>query len=308
MKLGKAFLGALLLGGITSLPELTTTIVVSYLGNAPLAVSNLLGGISMQTVVLAMADLFLLKKALTYVSPQPILIMGGVLLIFQLAFVIICIALGEFISFYNIGLWSLLNCALYILFVFVLKKYEGQRRWIPTDFPASLNERKKYKKVDFSKYSIPKLWLRIILHAMPVVVGGVIISFSANSLVHATGMSSTFVGASIVAVTTSLPEITTTFYAITLGAYTLAISNIFGSNALMIGLLLVSDIFYRKGLIFNSLSNSALFVSALGILVTATYLWGLLERRNKTLFRMGFDSIVVIMIEVIGLTAIYFLE
>lgn len=304
-RLGRAFLGALLLGGVTSLPELATTISASYLGNGKLAASNLLGGVAMQTAVLAIADLFLIKKALTYVTPKPVLIMGGVLLIAQLTFVIVCVTLGEVIAVYDVGLWSFLNLVLFLLILFILKKYEGQERWVAADIP----EEKKSKTKDKAhpEHTKAKLWLLIFLCSLPIVAGGALISFSANKLVSLTGMGSTFVGASIVAITTSLPEVTTTFYAIRLRSYTLAISNIFGSNSLMIGLLFIADLFYRKGLIINSVDHATLFITAIGILVTAAYLWGLLERRDKTIFRMGIDSFIVILIEAFGLTALYFL-
>jgi cation:H+ antiporter len=305
LHIGKAFLGALLLGGVTSLPELTTTIVASYLGNATLAVSNLLGGIAMQTTVLAAADLLLMKQALTFVAPQPVLIMSGVLLIFQLAFVIVCGVLGEFLSFYDIGLWSFLNFAIFILFLFILRKYEGKEKWVATG-KAKKNDPKKDSKFA-ERQSTRVLTMKIILYALPVVGGGILITYGANRLVEITGLASDFMGASIVALTTSLPEITTTFNAIRIRAYTLAISNIFGSNALMIGVLLISDIFYVKGLIFNAIPKSVLFLSALGILVTAAYIWGLLERRDKTFLRMGIDSFVVILIEIGGLFVLYFI-
>lgn len=89
----------------------------------------------MQTAVLAIADLLVLRRALTYVTPKPVLIMGGVLLIVQLSFVIICITLGELISLYGLGLWSVLNLALFLLFLFILKKYEGQKRWVAVNLP-----------------------------------------------------------------------------------------------------------------------------------------------------------------------------
>ena len=41
--IGHAFSGMLLLGGITSLPEVATVIASSASGNAPLAINNLLG-------------------------------------------------------------------------------------------------------------------------------------------------------------------------------------------------------------------------------------------------------------------------
>lgn len=55
--IGQAFGGMLLLAVATSLPELVTTITaVAVLNNPTLAVHNLLGGVALQTGVLAIAD------------------------------------------------------------------------------------------------------------------------------------------------------------------------------------------------------------------------------------------------------------
>ena len=54
--LGQAFVGALLLGGTTSLPEIAATVSASLIRNAPIAVNNIFGGIAMQVTILAMAD------------------------------------------------------------------------------------------------------------------------------------------------------------------------------------------------------------------------------------------------------------
>src|SRR5688500_7950482 len=79
--LSKAFLGMLLLGVGTSLPEIATTITGSLIGNARLVAGNLLGGVAMQIAVLAFADLIAVRGALTYFSPQPILLFQGVMLL-----------------------------------------------------------------------------------------------------------------------------------------------------------------------------------------------------------------------------------
>jgi cation:H+ antiporter len=54
--LGKAFTGMLLLGGITSLPEVAAVSTSAAVGNAPLAVNNLLGTASINLILLAVAD------------------------------------------------------------------------------------------------------------------------------------------------------------------------------------------------------------------------------------------------------------
>jgi cation:H+ antiporter len=45
---GKAFIGALMLGGVTALPEAATTVTASVVKNAPLALNNIFGGVAMQ--------------------------------------------------------------------------------------------------------------------------------------------------------------------------------------------------------------------------------------------------------------------
>lgn len=55
--LGQAFTGVLLLSAATSLPEVATTFTAVWLLNNPtLAVYNLLGGVALQTAILAIAD------------------------------------------------------------------------------------------------------------------------------------------------------------------------------------------------------------------------------------------------------------
>ncbi len=69
--IGHAFLGMLLLGGITSLPEVATVASASYVGNASLAVNNLLGSAAINLVLLAIADAILGRDALMSVVLKP---------------------------------------------------------------------------------------------------------------------------------------------------------------------------------------------------------------------------------------------
>lgn len=55
--LGELLTGAVLIGAVTSLSGLVTSITAAYGGHASLAVSNSLGGIAAQTVFLAIADM-----------------------------------------------------------------------------------------------------------------------------------------------------------------------------------------------------------------------------------------------------------
>jgi cation:H+ antiporter len=57
-----------------------------------------------------------------------------------------------------------------------------------------------------------------------------------------------------------------------------------------------------------SLSPSVLFAAALGILLTCIYLWGLLERDDRSLWRFGWDSTAVIALVLVGNLAVFWLK
>ena len=69
--LDHAFVGMLLLGGITSLPEVANTVTASAIGNPALAVNNLLGSAAINVLLLAVVDGFVGRKAVTSIVAQP---------------------------------------------------------------------------------------------------------------------------------------------------------------------------------------------------------------------------------------------
>jgi len=100
----------------------------------------------------------------------------------------------------------------------------------------------------------------------------------------------------------------TTIAAVRLGAYSMAISNIFGTNALLVALIFLGDLFYRQGPILESVGRPSLFAAAMGIVATSVYLVGLIERRNKTYLGMGLDSIAVLLLYLVTLFVLFLLR
>ena len=88
----------------------------------------------------------------------------------------------------------------------------------------------------------------------------------------------------------------------------MAFSNIFGSSAFVIALLAVVVMFTGSEALMSSGSPSASFAAALGILVTCVYLWGLLERQDRTILYMGWDSAAVLILAFTGSAVIYMLK
>ncbi|MGD2168490.1 MAG: sodium:calcium antiporter, partial [Gammaproteobacteria bacterium] len=102
--LGQAAAGVLILAGITSLPEVATSFAAAHNGNAPLAVTNLLGSIALQIALLGLADLVFDKRALTSIVPDPIVMLQGAIHVCLLTGVAIAILVPDRL-FFGAGLW-----------------------------------------------------------------------------------------------------------------------------------------------------------------------------------------------------------
>jgi cation:H+ antiporter len=302
--IGQAFIGALMLGGATSLPEIATTITASQLGNAAMAGNNIIGGILLQTAVLAVVDLICVSGALTFFAPKSALLLSGVLLCLQIALLIAGIAFGDVSTPLAIGILPILLFGTYLASLYFLRRHESNAQWTANqvhDDTAPASETPKPHPASLVNH----VYTWFVVCSLAVLAAGWAASLLADTLARQTGVSSGFLGATIVALATSLPEVSTTIAAARQRAYTLAISNIFGSNALMVALFVVADIAYRQGSIINHLAPDAVFLAASGIAATTIYLWGLLERRNATVLGMGVDSMLVTILAIVTLILLY---
>ncbi|QEG38451.1 sodium:calcium antiporter [Roseimaritima ulvae] len=308
--MGEAFAGALILGAATSLPELATTLTASYSGAAKLAGTNLLGGLVMQIAVLALIDAFVLRgKPLTLFSPRASLLMIGVMLIGLIALASAAVASGELFSWAGIGFWPVLLFAAYVFSLWVIYRYQGEARWKPTGEiaqpPESARDLKDAHHKHFADVATAGIVGRFAVASLAVLVGGFFVAKTGEALAEQTGMGQNFVGATLVALATSLPEVSTTYSAVKFGAYSMAAANILGTNSLEVALFLPAEVAYREGAIFDALDPTTGFLASLGIVVTSLYLWGILERRDKTVLGMGVDSFCVLLVYALGLGIYY---
>lgn len=326
--LGQAFVGALFLAVATSSPEIATTVTAAWTGNAPLAVNNLLGGITMQTAILAVVDLIIVRGALTVFTPRPVLLLQGVLLILLLGMTLAGINAGDLVSLFGVGLWPVLLCGLYILSLYLMLGYEHQERWQPKDVKREDGvgreesertraeeqenkehaEQEKSKEQGYEAWSLTRLSLFFGGGTLVILAAGAVLAQVGDALAQQTGLGASFVGVTLLAIATSLPEVSTTLSAARLGNYNMAVSNIFGSNAFMVALFLIADVAYRDGPILSAVEPAAAFAAAAGITVTAVYLTGMIERKNRTLWRMGFDSAGVLVFYLGSLIVLYQLK
>ncbi|MEZ4728475.1 MAG: hypothetical protein R3E79_15180 [Caldilineaceae bacterium] len=311
--LDQAFVGLLFLALATETPEIGTTMTATVTGNAPLALGNLFGGVVMQTAILAVVDLTVVRGALTFFTPRPVLLLQGILLTMLLGLALAAVTAGELFAFFGVGLWTVLLFGAYVLTLYLSHRYQGRERWHPDTPVAELLEGEEAQdaaamRKEYAEWSLRRLSLFFVGGSLVILVAGVVLARIGEALAAQTGLGSTFVGATLLAISTSLPELSTAIAAARLGNYSMAVSNIFGSNGIMVALLFLADLFYREGPILAAGDAASTFTVAMGIVVTAAYLAGLVERRDQVFLRMGLDSVAVLVLYLGSLVVLYWIS
>lgn len=291
--LGQAVIGALLLGGITSLPEMATTVTASLIGSAPIAVNNILGGVSMQVAVLAVADFFARRTALSYHLDNPEVKIQALFNIFLLAIVLTGILFSG--MFGGIPVWTGFIFLVYMGSFFIMKSV-GTEQIKDTD--------QKHEKEELSNF---RLSVYTITASVVILLAGFIISVSGENIAGRTNLGENLVGAVLIAATTSLPELSTTISAVKEKKYKLAASNIFGSNMIMLALLFIADLTYR-GSVLEKAEDFSQFGALSGILLTTIFLFGINARKNKTFLNAGVDSWLVLILYLAALVVLYMIR
>jgi cation:H+ antiporter len=306
--IGHAALGLLLLGGVTSLPEGAVTVSASISGNTALAVNNLLGGVAMQVAILAAADVAMGRQALTTVIPDPSTMLQGALNIVLLTFVGAGIIVGGG-SVLGAGVWSWVVLAFYLYSIRLLAVTREHKAWHvgPTGEQANPEVSSAAAKRDDDGSLSSVIW-RTCAAASVILVAGFLLSQTGEAIAEQTGIGSSFVGAVLVAISTSLPEISTVLSAARLGLYTMAISDIFGTNLFDIALIWLVDVASPGAPVLSTVGTFSSFAVLLAILVTVLYVAGLAERRDRTILRMGIDSLAVIVCYLGGVAILYSLR
>jgi cation:H+ antiporter len=119
---------------------------------------------------------------------------------------------------------------------------------------------------------------------------------SSATIAELTGLGTTFVGTTLVALVTSLPELVTTLAAVRLGAHDMAIGNLFGSNLFNMFALGLTDFFYIPGRFLGIIDPAFLLIGMVGLLMTSMGLIGNLARLERRVLFVELDALALLMI------------
>jgi cation:H+ antiporter len=303
--IGRAVLGMMLLGGVTSLPELAVASTAAIAGHPGLSVNDLLGSAVINVLIIALADAFVGRDAITSVVASPPVLLQGVLGIVLLA-VVAAAAISVDRLLLGVSAWSWALLGLYGASVWLLARSRSERAWKPLgarggSTPAAEGE-------DGPSRSLRLLGGKTAAAAAAVLVGGFFLAKSAEAIAAQTGLGTNIVGAVMLAASTSLPEASTVIAAVRLRRYEMAIADVFGTNLFNVTIIFVADALYDGGPVLSEVGTFAAFGALLAIVLTALYLAGMIERRDRTVLRMGFDSLAAMAVYVCGVAVLYQLK
>jgi cation:H+ antiporter len=88
----------------------------------------------------------------------------------------------------------------------------------------------------------------------------------------------------------------------------MAISDIFGTNLFNVTIIVLVDALHPGGPVLVEAGRFAAFAALLALVLTALFLVGMLERRNRTVLHMGWDSLAALVVYAAGVSVLYTLK
>ena len=289
---GRMFVGGLLLAGATSIPELMVDLKAVQMDLPDMAVGDLLGSSLFNLLILATLD-FAFPSAFKRTAFSPAFLhhsLSAVLAIVLTAIVGIGIASRLDTSFLGVSIfsWAVVVMYLFGLRLIFIEGNQGPHLDTSTEQQPSIGSA-KHRPLLFAV-------LGYITSALVILVVAPYLVHAADELAKQSGLGHTFIGTTLVALATSLPELVSTLAAFRMGAPDLALGNIFGSNAFNMILFFPLDFMYPKALFSSVRSIHAVTAFSVIAAMSVAVMGQLYRKKERSRFSEPSSEIVVVMI------------
>ncbi len=314
LHLGNALGGLIVLAVATNLPEIAITVTAAASGRIEVAVGNILGGIALQTVVIVVLDVFGKRKhgapPITYRAASLVLVIEAITVAAILAVVVAGTQLPEQADLLRITPQALLIVVLWIVGLLLVRRAGKHLPWHEngaapdtTQHPSGHRNRRT-SAPNKNSPSTGRTVVVFIIAALLTLVAGYAAEQSGSAAASQVGLSGVLFGATVLALATSLPEISTGLQAVKQGDENLAISDIFGGNAFLPTLFLLAGLISGTA-VLPVAKASDIYLTAIAILLSLIYATGLLFRPEKRILGMGIDSLAVLVLYLVGVAGLF---
>jgi cation:H+ antiporter len=291
--IGGLFVGSLLVAGATSLPELLTMVNAINLRHINLTAGDLFGSSMFNMLLLGVLDiLFFQRRILRRVALKHALTASlGTLLTGLAAFFILAdihLPIGW------VGGDSLLMMGGYVAGVWLIRRN-----------PVVGHEEGTTREARQGLPSLRRAAIGFVTTALVLVIVTPSMVRSGSGIAERSGLGDSLVGIVIIAVVTSLPELVAMVSATRLGAYDMAVGNLFGSNVFNMFALASADVVYAEGSFLAAVDPVFALAGLLAMLLTTLGLVGNLAQTERRILIVELDALLLILSYFAGVWLLY---
>ncbi len=297
--MGRTLVGVVLLAAATSMPEFAVDCSSAHIGLLDQAVGDLLGSSLMNLMILGLLDLIFRPrgKMLNRLGAEHAF--SATMSLILTVIVLLCLLLEVPLLFglrASVGSVVLMVAYLLMMRLIYFDEQEAIKR-------AAVEEQTTFVEPELS---LRRAISGYLICTAAIFIAAPFLAKTAGFIADETGLGGTFIGTTLLALCTSLPEAVTTWAAVRMGAYDMAVGNIFGSNTFNMAIIPAVDLFY-DGSLFAAVSPIHAVTATMVLLVTGVAMLGLLYRVEKKYWLIEPDSALLVLLVLGALGIVYML-
>jgi cation:H+ antiporter len=279
---GRVWVGSVLLAFATSLPELATDVSAVRLESADLAAGDLFGSSLANMLILAVVDLlYPRKQVLIQAAPDHALMVCLAVLLTAVA--ALGITTRPETLWFGISPVSIALLAVYAGGTWVVFRHVSRQPGLADTSP-----------VGAVPGALRRAVLQFVLAAVVILGAAPVFAWSAKGVAEITGLGATFTGTLLVGFATSLPELVSTLAAVRMGAFDLAVGNLFGSNAFNMVIFAVLDPATPDGPIYGAVRPEHVLTALSAIGLMCLGLAAIMYRAKRRFALIEPDSLLIL--------------
>ena len=278
--LGRSFVGVVMLATATSLPELATGISsIAWLDSPDLAIGDAFGSNLFNLLIIGLADLYWQNGPVLNAVTRTSVMVGalGAGLIGLATLAIFVYSATDLTSDWYLSPFTIVLILGFIAAMFLIYRHDRQMQEA-----SEATDPDPQPQAERTHHSLSRALLIYTLSAAVVVAAAVWLSNTGEQIAETMHWEESFVGTQFLAISTSLPEIGTSFAALRLNAPDLAITNVLGSNVFNMGIVLFfDDIAFTDGAIWSAVSTVHIVSGLIALLMTMIVIVGIMTRPRQ---------------------------
>lgn len=290
--LGRLFVGTILLAGATSLPELVVDLSAVARRQADLAAGDLLGSSLFNLLILAGLDAAFRPPCRAFSVDARSFAPLGMLAIILTS--LVGFGMGADVRFGIFGVGPFV-WAVFVVYVVGLRFAVSPEA---SAAPKAISPQTSVQRRRLFNSGVGYLAATVVLvTAAPYLVA------AADQMATASGLGHSLIGTTLVAFSTSLPELVATLAAMKMNAPALALGNIFGSNSFNMVLFLPLDAMYQGSLLADVRPVHVVTASFVVLITSLAVLGQLIPSKRGAMRSEGVALAVVL-----ALVSLYYLR